>query len=791
MANQINFYESLNDLPSDIINGNIYFILKNDKIAELKVDLNNERYTVKTDIPEATEDNSGLMSIEDKKKLIPIIIEKFSDSDVNIDTIDGKDFNFLQNIKIKNDQILTQNSIAGVEVVPVMEDDPIQENRVEIVSTDDGFKLILHLNIPRGKTGDVGPIGPVGPRGKASRIGEVRATIDEEDGEPDVVVDYNTTETEDEVITDLNFNFLNLKGDKGDKGDEGEKGIQGERGPQGKVANIDFKFQSGTTAGVERIDRETYEEDGQELVKLTYVVNVPHGDKGDKGDSFRISRSDFTSEEDMYAALDEEIIEDDENPSGIPLNTFVLLTLPQADPVNGKLYYRPIEKIDPPAEGEEDKRLIYITDMSPTQPQFSVERNVSIIPWNQTGEVNINNEQLDHPKLNFTLPRGKPMDFGEVDANITYDNNSNAPSIEVETNNVLNENDPDYRRQDIDFKFKNLGKIYSATASANNNVGVPNVTVTPSIEDNKQKLHFTFSNIKGEQGIQGIEGPMPRLKPEINLTVTPGDSSQDPAGTASWSEEEGLKVLNISLTNVKGQDGNIANISYSGDGNAVSDLTYVNRNLTVKKDYQFATEEYVNNKTSQVIQVSKGGTGQTSLILDNILLGNGTDPIKTINVLPVTLGGTGQTSFTRNQILLGQGQNNIGSIETISGALYATNSTDAPHFGTLPIQQGGTGKTGFVNNAIVVGNSNNELKQINSSKGAFYSTGTNEELQFGILPVTLGGTGAITAEQARINIGSPRAEIEVNSVQPTVQPEDTIDYILSFTNVLSPINNGD
>ena len=74
MANQINFYESLNDLPSDIINGNIYFILKNDKIAELKVDLNNERYTVKTDIPEATEDSSGLMSMEDKKKLITIII---------------------------------------------------------------------------------------------------------------------------------------------------------------------------------------------------------------------------------------------------------------------------------------------------------------------------------------------------------------------------------------------------------------------------------------------------------------------------------------------------------------------------------------------------------------------------------------------------------------------------------------------------------------------------------------------------------------------------------------------
>lgn len=374
MANQINFYESLNDLPSNTKNGNIYFILKNDKIAELKVDLNNERYTVKTDIPEATEDNSGLMSIEDKKKLIPIIIEKFSNSDVNINTIDGKDFNFLQNIKIKNDQVLTQNSIASVEVIPtIIGENSAQDNSIEIASTEDNkFKLILHLSIPRGKTGEK---GPVGPKGKASKIGKVQATVDEKVGNPNVSVAYNTIETDDEFITNLDFNFANLKGKQGD---QGKQGIQGVRGPQGKVANIDFKFQSGTTAGVERIDRETYNEDGQELVKLTYIVNVPHGDKGDKGDSFRISRK-FESKEDMYAALDEEVIEDERNPSGIPLNTFVLLTLLEADPVNGELYYRPIEKIDPPAEGEEDKRLIFITDMSPTQPEFSVERDVSII----------------------------------------------------------------------------------------------------------------------------------------------------------------------------------------------------------------------------------------------------------------------------------------------------------------------------------------------------------------------------------------------------------------------------
>lgn len=123
------------------------------------------------------------------------------------------------------------------------------------------------------------------------------------------------------------------------------------------------------------------------------------------------------------------------------------------------------------------------------------------------------------------------MDFGEVNADITYDNDSNAPSIEVETNDVLDENDSDYRRQDIDFKFKNLGKIYSATASANNNVGTPNVTVTPSIENGKQKLDFNFSNIKGEQGIQGVEGPMPRIRTQGNITISPDAQNPEPRGT--------------------------------------------------------------------------------------------------------------------------------------------------------------------------------------------------------------------------------------------------------------------
>ena len=484
----------------------------------LKVDLNNNRYTVTPVIPEATSENSGLMTAEDKKKLIPITVEKFSNSDVKINA--ENDFNFLKNIKIDNKKVLTEDSIAGVEVIPVESDDPIQESRVEIVETlNNKFKLILYLNIPQGKTGD---IGPVGPRGKDSKIGEVRATVVEDGGEPGVeVIMGDTIEDEDFFTTDIDFVFSNFKGKQGDQGGIGPVGP---RGAQGKVANVDFKFKSGSSVEVEKID-EFDEEDSEVIKKTTYIVTIPQGEKGDKGDSFRISRT-FNSREEMYVALDEEIIEDEENPSGIPLGTFVLLILSQSDPTNGELYYRPLELIDSSLGND---RLIFITDMSPTQPEFSVERNVSIIPWNQVGEVNVDNAQLDHPKLSFTLPRGKPMDFGTHSA--TIDKKYGVPQVDIGTENI--DDGADTRKQNLTFNFKNMGVVIdSADGTVDNTVGNPRVTITPSVYDNntKQKLHFDFKGIKGNQGIQG---PMPQLRPEINLTVTPGDASSDPAGSAS------------------------------------------------------------------------------------------------------------------------------------------------------------------------------------------------------------------------------------------------------------------
>lgn len=59
--------------------------------------------------------------------------------------------------------------------------------------------------------------------------------------------------------------------------------------------------------------------------------------------------------------------------------------------------------------------------------------------------------------------------------------------------------------------------------------------------------------------------------------------------------------------------------------------------------------------------------------------------------VPVTQGGTGCTRHTVNSILIGNGSGQIRNVLTKSGALYASETSGTPQFGTLPIAQGGTG----------------------------------------------------------------------------------------------------
>ena len=182
--------------------------------------------------------------------------------------------------------------------------------------------------------------------------------------------------------------------------------------------------------------------------------------------------------------------------------------------------------------------------------------------------------------------------------------------------------------------------------------------------------------------------------------------------------------------------------------------------------------------------------------------------------LPVENGGTGAVTLTENGVVLGNGTNAVKTVASTSGALYSTGSGVEPQFGVLPVAQGGTGLNHLDANFIPVGSGNNATTSVKSTNaneastlvardasgnfsagtitanltgvsskataanitstsgsvayytntngtfgaiqpnaGAFYATGKTTPT-FGTLPVNMGGTGATTLSSGSLLQGN-------------------------------------
>lgn len=269
MANEIQFYQTDEDLPTTKTDGNIYFLLKDsDKTADIKIDLEGERYTVKSEIPVATSNKNGLFSSKDKEK-IDLFNAEITNSQINIDT-GNKDINLIKNLTINNSKVLTANSFnneIAVSSITTTEENP--SGNVSYNSNTN--KWDFSFKIPRGSS------GKNGENGKSLRINAIEITTktDSENTTPRLICNNIKLIESDEDNYDPNYNtyniFLTAYNIKGDQGDQGPRGI---------VPEFQFDFlltQNDTISS----DPPFTDDDGI----IHYKVYVPKGEKGDKGDS--------------------------------------------------------------------------------------------------------------------------------------------------------------------------------------------------------------------------------------------------------------------------------------------------------------------------------------------------------------------------------------------------------------------------------------------------------------------------------------------------------------------------
>lgn len=210
------------------------------------------------------------------------------------------------------------------------------------------------------------------------------------------------------------------------------------------------------------------------------------------------------------------------------------------------------------------------------------------------------------------------------------------------------------------------------------------------------------------------------------------------------------------------------------------------------------------------IQISASYAGQTSIVT----LGTVTTGTWSATAIAANKGGTGQTSYAVGDILYADTTSSLAKLAdvTTGNALISGGVGVAPSWGkigltthvsgTLPVGNGGTGATTFTANGIIYGNGTSALQV--TALGTQYQVlqaGASGVPTFGALnlsqaaaitgtlPIASGGTGATTAADARTNLAVPVryvAYVAAGSTSATVTHSlNTTDVIVEVYEVSS------
>ena len=278
----------------------------------------------------------------------------------------------------------------------------------------------------------------------------------------------------------------------------------------------------------------------------------------------------------------------------------------------------------------------------------------------------------------------------------------------------------------------------------------------------------------------------------------------------------GQNTLN-NLINLSSHTTGILPVSKGGTGSGilVANRLIIGNGENALIQSENLTWNNINNilSTTNITAVNLSGSGANVTALNAANISTG--------ILSVSRGGTGVSSFVQNQLIVGNGTNtpiqstslswnnltNTLSVDNITGTGANITSLNAENISTgiLPIVRGGTGTNNFAQNQLIIGNGTNTPIQSdnlswNNSTNTLTATnitgnGTNitainaNYVSSGLLAIERGGTGSSTLTADIIEQGSVKRFIENDTISiPNVSLD--INKILNVgANIIPTIDN--
>ena len=267
----------------------------------------------------------------------------------------------------------------------------------------------------------------------------------------------------------------------------------------------------------------------------------------------------------------------------------------------GNLPIKTVNNVPPDNAGNIEVRQRYVhvvysvdgTTISGTFPNYTYEE-LEAYNWEQIPAL-FENEAI-FIGICTTDTTETPMDFSAYTWSQIRGDKGDAATIEVGTvtagKNLSVTNSGTHSNAVLDFVIPASG-LGNPTATIDNNIGVPSVTVSSSGPDTEKVFNFDFKNLKGEPGKNGNDGTSAGFG---TPTATIDNNTGTPSVTITASGPDTAKVFNFDFKNLKGERGDGVAIGTSSANKNVYIAGYDTDDTALK----YNTSIYYNPSTGEL-----------------------------------------------------------------------------------------------------------------------------------------------------------------------------------------------